>query len=323
MIKGLLAIKLTQPPQGDASPENGDVKFKWDKVTQFIPNSDDTLTSTDIDGFMEKLYLARYPSILNIRHPPNKYYFQILPKKAENEMFFLLFILNVGEGLEIVQTPYRGLALELGEKLGKRAPSGEIKGLLQSIVEEKNILLEKLSSVELLKKQIGTYANQLIDANDYKEAQDLMKIANAVPEKLVATYKQSLEELKTKNYKFAEKSLGNCHDLAGKIEDSELQAYLTLKMKKVKQIPAHQKEFHALFKMIRSGLKKEPTFLDYQVHIKRLHRIVMLLDKLEIDDLDEILELEDLLTGAYEMVRKLARMDFQIKQILRKIKINF
>ena len=49
----------------------------------------------------------------------------------------------------------------------------------------------------------------------------------------------------------------------------------------------------------------------------------MLLDKLEIDDLDEIIELEDLLTGAYEMVRKLARMDFQIKQILRKIKINF
>ena len=322
MIKGLLALKLT-PPQGDASPENGHVKFKWDKVTHFVPNSDDILTSSDIDGFMEKLYLARYPAILNIRHPPNKYYFQILPKKAENEMFFLLFILDIGEGLEIVQTPFRALPLELGEKLGKRAPSGEIKGLLQTIVEEKNALLDKLVSEELLKKQIGTYANQLIDANNYKEAQDLMKIANAIPEKLVATYKQSLEELKTKNYKFAEKSLNTCHDLAGKIEDNKLQAYLTLKMKQVHQIPTHQKEFHSLFKMIRSGLKKEPTFLDYQVHLKRLHRIVMLLDKLEIDDLDEIIELEDHLTQAYEMVRKLARMDFQIKQILRKIKINF
>ena len=238
-------------------------------------------------------------------------------------MFYLLFILDIGEGLEIVETPFRELSLELGEKLGKRAPSGEIKGLLQTIVEEKNILLEKLVSEELLKKQVGTYANQLIDANDYKEAQELMKIANVVPEKLVRTYKLSLEDLKAREYKQCERSLGACYDLAGKIEDSKLQAYLTLKIKKVRQIPAHQREFRSLFKLIRSGLKKEPTFLDYQVHLKRLHRIETLLDKLEIDDLDEINELESLLLQAYEMVRKLASMDFQIKQILGKLRINF
>ena len=322
MIKGLLALKLT-PPQGDDSPENKDVKMKWDKVTQYIPNSDDVLTSSDIDELMEKLYFARYPAVLNIRRPPSKYFFQMLPKKAPREMFFLLFILDIGEGLEIVQTPFRALSLELGEKLGKRAPSGEIRGLLQTIIEEKSVLLEKLVSEELLKKQVGTYANQLIDTNDYKEAQELMKIANVVPEKLVSTYKQSLEELKTGDYKQCERSLGVCHDLAGKIEDTGLQAYFTLKIKTVSQIPTHQKEFRSLFKLIRSGMKKEPTFLDYQVHLKRLHRIENLLDRLEMDNVENINELADLLIQAHELVRNLARIDFQIKRILGKIKVDF
>ena len=86
------------------------------------------------------------------------------------------------------------------------------------------------------------------------------------------------------------------------------------------QIPSHQRELSSLFKLVRTGLKKEPTFLDYQIHLKRLHRIENLLDRLEVDkNLDELNELEYLLIRAFEMVRKLANMDFQIKQILGKI----
>ena len=82
------------------------------------------------------------------------------------------------------------------------------------------------SNMSFLVNEWRTGAIIIIDVRERK--QELKRINGSLS---ILPY-----ELKTKNYKFAEKSLGTCYDLAGKIEDSKLQAYLTLKMKKVNRV---------------------------------------------------------------------------------------
>ena len=186
---------------------------------------------------------------------------------------------------------------------------------------EKNRILEKVENEDILKNEIGSIANKLIDDGKYEDAKKIIKLAKEVPVKFVSAFVKSKKEVKGRHFRSAEKNLRDALNLAKKINDQSLKDYLELKIETVKKIPAYRKEVNSKYSSIVKRLIKYNKFLSYNSQIPKLHRCMELLDKLEEDEqIDQITDLEQLLVEAQQYVRSLRDIDRKIKQIVRVLK---
>ncbi|MHA1602832.1 MAG: hypothetical protein ACTSVU_02040 [Promethearchaeota archaeon] len=231
--------------------------------------------------------------------------------KVEQDILYLIYILDSVQSSEIVNLNSREIANQLEER---QNDSDQLLEYLKVIFDKKVLILDKLESVTALKTEIGKKANQYIDKQDFKTAQELMKKANNLPEKFVQNFKLGKEAKKNENFHQTERYFSACYDLAGKMEELELQEYLLLKIKEIRQRPGYKKNIQNLKKNIKSKLTKELKIPDYTRALSQLPKLIEILDKLEYDeDIEKFSELGDLVSRAKNLADQLKVLDFQIK----------
>ncbi|MHA1765130.1 MAG: hypothetical protein ACTSWX_08025 [Promethearchaeota archaeon] len=291
---------------------------KWEIINEYFADKKDKPNNELIDVIMKSFIATATLKDLNFRAFPYKFY--IVPLKQQKDIikYCTIYILDIFESLEIVKIHPTEIQDSILENISNKIA---LTNRIRNIYIEKNNILEKVEKVDVLKNEIGSTANKLIDEGKYEDAQKIIKLAKEIPSKLVNTYSKSKKEVKGGHFKNAEKNLRDAFNLAKKINDEGLKAYLELKIETVKRIPSYQKEVKSKYSSISKKLLKYNTFIPYSSQIPKLHRCMELLDKLEEDDqIDQITDLEKLLVEAQQYVRSLRDIDRQIKQITKLLK---
>ncbi|MHA1522239.1 MAG: hypothetical protein ACTSRK_18855 [Promethearchaeota archaeon] len=321
MIKGIILFSISNPPKA-ITEEDAAVKArssnprpKWKILGEHIPEKSDSPARETNDEIMIRYFSeGSAQQSLNIRLYPYK--FHIFPINPEYSLL-LVFILDAQEAMEIVQIfPEATIKLILNCS----EDSTELAKTLEQLYNNRNRLLSKLEEVKVLREEIGIFANRLIDAGKFDDAQALIKLAKSVPEKMVTIYKRSKQEAKARNYRQARRSLSDCLNLAQKIEDTAIQEYIKLKINIYTQIPQYEKQLKSLIAGFTKELSKSIELPSYQRQIYKLDKTLELLDNLEEDELiEKTLELSNTLILAGKLVFDLKSLDRKIKTIIKEL----
>lgn len=326
MIKGLILISVKDPPALKKEEEVEDISDneanstsielpKYSIFAKSVPERADFPKEETLNELLIRYFSAGENLTLNIRLAPYKYY--ILPIE-EDRSKLLIFILDINESLEIAQIfeeeTVENLQMQIKGKSNMQAS-------LNEILQFRNIITQKLENEQILQEDIGKSANRLIDQGKFDEAQDLIKLAKTIPEKMVSTYLKSKEAAKEHNYRQTRKLLGDCVNLAQKINDEGIQRYLSKKIEMYTQIPQYEKDVRTLIASISKELSKNITLPHYQRQVYKLDKTLDLLDKLEEDELiEKIVELSNTLILAGKLVYDLKSLDRKIKSIITELK---
>jgi hypothetical protein len=272
-----------------------------------------------VKSLVKRLEKENFPEEIHFRKLPSKFMFRLLPVSAKSKKFYLLYMLDATESVEILKIPPILSLAELSERVTKKSKVNE--GLAE-IVAQKNNLLKKLEEKTILQKQIGSRANELIDQGEYNKAQDLMKIAKTIPDKFVKATQEAKITFKENRFGRTEKALSNAFDYAGKMEENLLQSYIKLRIDKIQEIPTYYKKLKKNLKKIRSNFSDYPEYLDYVQNFPLIEQSMDILDELEQDEeISNLLELEDLIEDAEKIAFVLFEIDQKIKALLDKISI--
>lgn len=291
---------------------------KWEIITEYYSDKTDKPKHELLDGLIRSFVAPVKLHDLNIRHFPYKFYIVPLIIPGEEIKYCIVYVLEISEALEIVKIQPKKIQNVILENIQNKS---NLTKKIEDILKQKNKILQKIESVEILQNEIGTIANKLIDEGKFEEAQKIIKLAKNIPSKLVSAYKKSKIEVKAHHFRVAEKELKDSLNYAKKIDDKNLQAYLELKVDTVRKIPSYQKEVKSKYSSVAKVLSKYSKFLSYSTQIPKLHKCMELLDKLEEDQqIEEIIELERYLVDAQQLVRNLRDLDRQIKRIIRNLK---
>ncbi len=315
-----MLISISNPPK--VNPEGDDAvqtrssntRPKWKILGEHIPEKPDIPSKETIEEIMIRYFSESSNTTLNIRLYPFKYY--IFPINTERSLL-LVFILDSKESMEIVQI-FPDATVELVQN--SSSDPAELAKTLEKLYYNRNRILSKLEEVKVLREEIGFFANKLIDAGKFDDAQALIKLAKVVPEKMVTTYLRSKQEAKGRNYRQARRSLSDCLNLAQKINDVALQEYIKLKINIYTEIPQYEKKLKSLITGFTKELSKSIELPSYQRQIYKLDKTLELLDNLEEDELiEKTLELSNTLILAGKLVFDLKSLDRKIKTIIQEL----
>jgi len=291
---------------------------KWDIFNEYYSDKKDKPKRELLEGIMKSFIATATLKDLNFRVYPYKFYMVPLKQQNDTTEYCIIYILDINEPLEIVKIHPKKIQDSLLDNISNKTA---LSNKMRNIYIEKNNILAKVENEAILKNEIGSIANKLIDDGKFQEAQKFIKLAKDIPYKFVSAYIKSKKESKSRHFRSAEKNLRDALNLAKKIDDQSLKDYLELKIETVKKNPSYQKEVKSKYSSIVKRLVKYNKFLSYSSQIPKLHRCMELLDKLEEDEkIDQITELEQLLVEAQQYVRSLRDIDRKIKQIVRVLK---
>ncbi len=329
MLKGIIVIETKTDPIDQKETKKSDHKdvatkkktLSWRVLSKYIPESDDEPKNEIIDLMLSRFIGDESLEELNFRQFPYKYHISIIGSdEKKNTDYYKIYILNTVGSLELVKTSF----LENKQKIFKnRADSKILFNLIREIFANKVSCIEKLEQVEVLTKELSNKANKMIDEGNFVEAQDYIKINKDIPPKFIEAFEKGIRETKLGNYKPAEKLFTQCHDMAKKLGDIQLQTFLVLKVKTIRQIPTAEKEVKSLLQVVGKELGKKTEYLPYYEQLKNLTKAICLLDKLEEDtQIEELAHLENLLVKANALVNELKSVDEMIKLELIKEEIE-
>ena len=291
---------------------------KWEVFNEYYSDKKDKPKQELIEGIMKSFIATVTLKDLNFRAFPYKFYIVPLKQQKKTTKYCMIYILDINESLEIVKIHPKKIQDSIMENITNKIA---LSNRIRNIYIEKNIILEKVENEAILKNEIGSTANKLIDDGKFEEAQKFIKLAKDIPSKFINAFTKSKKEVKNGHFKSAEKNLRDALNLAKKIKDDNLKDYIELKIETVKKIPAYRKEVNSKYSSIVKRLIKYNKFLSYNSQIPKLHRCMELLDKLEEDEqIDQITDLEQMLVEAQQYVRSLRDLDRKIKQIVRVLK---
>jgi len=327
MIKGLILISVKEPPvfhseeeenvsnEKDLSARSSRALPKWSTMANYFPEKEDEPKEETLNEILIRYFSSNENPTLNIRLYPYKYY--ILPVQDDLTKI-LIFVLDNKESLVIAQI----FAEETAENLQMQIKgNSDLKVILEEIFFYRNNITQKLESEQLLQEDIGKSANKLIDSGKFDKAQDLIKLAKVIPEKMVSTYLKSKQAAKEHNYRQTRKLLNDCIGLAQKIKDEGIQCYLAKKIDVYTQIPQYEKDVRVLISSISKELTKNITLPSYQRQVYKLDKALDLMDKLEEDVLiEKTMELSNMLILAGKLVFDLKSLDRKIKTIILELK---
>ncbi len=199
---------------------------------------------------------------------------------------------------------------------------GDLNSTIKKIFEQSLDLEEKLRDPKLVKERIIKKTNKLLDDGNFQRAQELIALAEKIPDRLAVAVKSGDVALKKENYKQAEKSYKQAADLANEISEPEMEAALLLKAEKAKTFPGLQKDQKsAILKLEKpfSSLDKRVRSV-YRVGLDAIDDAIKISDKLEDDPtIQSLKELEELTEEAKELSRDLDAIDSKIRAAL----VNF
>lgn len=307
MIKGIFILQVKNEKE-------------WKVHAEYIPLAEERPTPENL-GTIAAAFLAS-PTLtsFNVRFFPYKYYTIAISGTEESPKYYLTFILEATETLELVKIFPNELKKGIIDMLSNAAG---LKAYMQKIMEDRNLLLDKLEKPKLLQDQIGARANKLIDAGQFKEAQDTIKMAKDVPGELVSAYKAGLKEFKANNFKQAEKRWMEAFQLTEKSGDKELLEYIGLKIETARQIPSFQKELKSLLNNMIKTLGKSVNYLPYNDQLNGARRIYELFDTLENDDkMTQIAELQTILQDSAQLMQQMQSLDTRIKKIIGQFSVE-
>jgi hypothetical protein len=299
MIKGLMVIQV---------PEGG----PWKVLGQFIPAAEEKPEEEIINAIISR-FSGNTTTAVNYRRFPYKFFCFTIPQEG-GPLTIGIYVLENGDTLDLVKiflNETQTFILE-GLKTPKNLP-----GVLKSIMDNRNHIIEKLEKPKILESEIGAAANKLIENKQYDLAQERIKLARDIPAEIFSANKKAGEFLKIGDYRRAERSLLDAKESAAKIGDKELEEYFNHRIETVRNIPLNEKELKTQFAAIVKNLQKSPSNLAYLEQVPKLRRSLELLDLLENDDkMQQIQDLDGLLQEAQTLVNKLNEIDRQVKTFL-------
>ncbi|WP_457559005.1 hypothetical protein [Candidatus Harpocratesius sp.] len=326
MIKGLILFSVQimlsndqnsnkiQGHKGDNYSNPTQIIPKWSILAQYIPEKEDEPPQETVNEIMIRYFSSNDNYTMNIRLFPFKYFIQPIKK---DRSILLVFLLDSKESLEIAQIYSEEMAKNLEMEINGNS---DLNGSLKEIFDFRNNILMKLENETILKEEIGHSANKLIDNGKFDEAQNLIKLAKTIPEKIVSSYLKSKSMGKEHSYRQARKLLGDCLNFAQKIEDEGIIQYLNKKIEIFTQIPQYEKDVRSLISSFSKELSKSITLPSYQRQVYKLDKTLDILDKLEEDELiEKIMELSNTLILAGKLVFDLKSLDKKIKNIISEL----
>lgn len=301
MIKGIFILQVKNEKE-------------WKLYAEYIPLAEERPTPENLTTISEAFIASPTLTSFNVRFFPYKYYTIALSSAEESPKYFMTYILEATETLELVKFFPNELKKGIMDLIGNVAG---LKEQMHKITEDRNLLLDKLEKPKLLQDQIGARANKLIDAGQFKEAQETIKMAKDVPGELVSAYKAGMKEFKSNNFKQAEKRWMEAFQLTEKSGDKELLEYIALKIETARQIPSYQKELKSLLNNMVKTLSKSVNYLPYEEQLNGARRIYELFDTLENDDkMNQISELQTVLQESAQLTRQMQSLDSRIKSLI-------
>jgi ribosomal protein S6 len=299
MIKGMLVIDATSETQ-------------WKVVAEYVPAVEEKPNNENIQAIIARL-TSNGADTVNVRRFPYKF-FSFTINKSETGICFAAFILENTDSLEIVRIFLDDTKTTIGNLISKPK---ELVTLLKKIMDDRNLILEKLDKPKMLQDEIGAAANKLIDSGNFEDAQNMIKLAKEVPGEIFTNYKRGTQMIKDGDFKKAEKAMMDARDLSNKIRDSQLSAYFSLKLENVRNLPNYEKELKTLYSTINKNLAKNLSLISYGENIPKLRRSYEILDSLENDDkMTVVSELDELIQQAEKAAEQLSLLDKQIKALL-------
>lgn len=299
MIKGLIVIEAANETQ-------------WKIIAEYVPAAEEKPNNENIQAIIARL-TSNGADAVNVRRFPYKF-FSFTISKGPNGIVFASFILENTDTLEIVRIFLEDTKTAIGNMVAKPK---DLVNLVKKIVNDRNLILEKLDKPKMLQDEIGAAANKLIDSGKFEEAQTMIKLAKEVPGDIFSNYKRGIQLAKDGDFKKAEKAMMDARDLSNKINDGQLSAFFSLKLETVRNLPNFEKELKTLYSVVSKNLSKNLSLLSYGENISKLRRTYEILDILENDDkMTVINELDDFIRQAEKAAEQLSLLDKQIKALL-------
>ncbi|MFX1498552.1 MAG: hypothetical protein ACFFBH_13580 [Promethearchaeota archaeon] len=182
-------------------------------------------------------------------------------KSIQKENLYIGFILKEEEDLVSMKSIIKQIADEIIQNFSK--DRAQMENLLKKELNSIFSLMEKLKEPTLIKDTINDKTKKMIDDGKLQEARELIALGEEVPEKLSEEILNAEELLKEKLYKKAKKSFLNAAELAGTIQENEIQSFLENKAEQIDNFPELIKE--------RDLLLKEVEKLITLLHQNKLH----------------------------------------------------
>lgn len=249
------------------------------------------------------------------RGDAGRFYSVLVGKHDDESNYFVVLAMDEREAIEPVKACLEKYRALLTEALG----SGNAKKVVQEILDCSLQLTEKLASPENIKDIIIQTATTLLDENQLQRAQELIKLAEEVPQKLAAAIKSADEAFQKENYKAAEKAYRNAANLAKEVMEEEMRQTLLLKAEKSKKLPSLLKKQRSAMLDIQKPLddmdeREKNTYFNA---LKKVVEALRICDDLEDDEAIALLtDLEFQITEAKSLSKQLDEVDYQIKKLL-------
>ncbi|GAB4315823.1 MAG: hypothetical protein Kow0069_17790 [Promethearchaeota archaeon] len=254
------------------------------------------------------------PEVL-LRVDEGRFFSVIVGETGGEKQYFLAFALGEREPLESV-------LVDLDQKRAAVAHSvqqGTVESVLKALYQKNLELDKKLTDPETIKEIIIRRTNKLLDAGDFARAQELIGLAEKVPQKLAVTVRAADVAYQQKNFKAAEKAYRQAAELAEEVGERDLEQALAMKAQKAKQVPGLLKEQRSVVQGIEKtvgGLAKRVEAV-YRFILEGVGQAIRVSDKLEDDDTLRVLRrLEEVVSEANELSRKLDELDEEIRALV-------
>ncbi|MFW9785177.1 MAG: hypothetical protein ACFFFB_23050 [Candidatus Heimdallarchaeota archaeon] len=244
-------------------------------------------------------------------------------KSIQKENLYIGFILKEEEDLVSMKSIIKQIADEIIQDFSKdRAQMEEIlKKELNSIFS----LMEKLKEPTLIKDTINEKTKKMIDDGKLQEARELIALGEEIPEKLSDEVVNAEQLLKEKMYKKAKKSFLNAAELAGTIQEREIQAFLESKAEQIDKFPELIKERDQMLKEVEKfiALLHQNKLHLYHELLKPVNRLINISNTFEEQSLSETLSnISTDLKRADQLAKELFNLDKKFKDFFENFHRN-
>jgi len=249
-----------------------------------------------------------------------RYYSSKITSENLKKTIFLGFVIKPNEDLVSVKSVFEENEKKIIDNFSqdRRKMQDILKNVLSSILG----LMEKLKEPKIIQNKINEKTKELLDEGKVQEARDWITLGEKIPGQLSTAVKEAEQFYKQKLYKKAKKSYQKAADLAGQIQETEMQAILIRKGDNVGDIPLYEKEREGLNKDIKKVLEEmEVRHLNiaYKNMMGIIEKNIKLSNKLEdYIFLDALEDLKVNVNKALNTAIELANLDKEIKELMKK-----
>lgn len=241
-------------------------------------------------------------------------------KSIQKENLYISFILKEEEDLVSMKSIIKQIADEIIQNFSKDRT--QMENLLKSELNSIFSLMEKLKEPTLIKDTINEKTKKMIDDGKLQEARELIALGEEIPEKLSDEILNAEQLLKEKMYKKAKKSFLNAAELAGTIQEKEIQLFLENKADQIDKFPELIKERDLLLKEVEKlmTLLHQNKLHLYHELLKPVNKLINISNTFEEQNMSEALSKISIeFKRADQLAKELFNLDKKFKDFFENI----